>query len=214
MSKVVLKRIARSADPPGQVYGRAELDPDYLPDEARQAVLKQARMARAIEWVVAEPNPTTLGLAEHLKVSRATAWRMLAHPAFVAMLRKALSGRMSVSVQKAMSVIEHTIDQGSPLLRLRASMWLLERHDKLSKVAGLDAEDRDSDAVATVRAQAVIGKLQLLRAINDLCRRIPALAQHQEQLMSAVKGAVHVDVQKEGGDAWLDGELAEQEGEG
>lgn len=51
------------------------------------------------------------------------------------------------------------------------------------------------------------------RQIGDLCRRIPALAQYQEQLMSAVKGAVHVDVQKEGGDAWLDGELMEEQGD-
>ena len=89
---VRLPRIAKPPGQPGEEYGRGLGDPEFLPDDVKQAVLKEARMGRAIEWVIAEPNPTTTGLAQFLRVSRATAYRMLAHPRFQVMLREALSG--------------------------------------------------------------------------------------------------------------------------
>ncbi len=212
MRKVTLRRIAKSATPPGDVYGKAELDPSFLPDEQRRSVLKELRMGKAVEWLVAQQRPTVEGLAELLGVSRATIYRMLANVKFQALLRQQVLGRMAVVVQRAHAEVVKTMEEGSPMLRFRAATWLMERWDRICEAAGHATDEATGqEAVAEAQARSVIMKVAILSELSSLCRRIPALAQYQEQLLSAVKGAVHVDVQKEGGDAWLDGELEEEQ---
>lgn len=210
-SMVSLKRIAKSHVPLGDVYGRAETDPDYLPDEQRQSLLKERRMLRAIEWVIGEPAPTATGMAEVLGISRATVYRMLAHPRFQVMLRTQLSGRMGMSVQKALATVERTLERGSPLLQLRAATWLLERWDRLCKASGLE-EDKDlDDGEARLRVEALIAKLQMQQAMKRLCERDPALAARQGELLAILDGVGEPPDKVKVDSAWLDAELAEQD---
>lgn len=119
-------------------YGSAEMSPEFLPGPARQAFLRQVQVTKAVEHVITAPKPTMEGLAKALSVSRATVYRIVAMPEFQVALRQQLSGRLSLQVDKALRVVEKTLDEGSPVLRLRAAQWLVERCDKLSQVAGTE----------------------------------------------------------------------------
>ncbi len=125
----------RSLETTEDGYGSAALTPDFLPGPARQVALREQQLAKAVEHIVTAPAPTMVSLAATLRVSRATAYRILAMPGFQEKLREMLTGRLAMTVQKAFAVVEHTMETGSPSLRLRAAQFLIERHDKLSVVA-------------------------------------------------------------------------------
>lgn len=133
-SRASLRHLATTAGG----YGSAELTPEFLPGPARQATLKQQQLAKAVEHIATATAPTMASLAASLKVSRATAYRVVGMPEFQGMLRQVLTGRLAMSVQKAFGVVEQTMETGSPSLRLRAAQFLIERHDKLSAVAGAE----------------------------------------------------------------------------
>lgn len=151
-------------------YGSAELTPEFLPGPARQLALKERQIAKAVEYVATAPRPTMEALAAELGVSRATAYRVVGMPEFQEMLRQTLTGRLAVTVQKAFSVVEDTMETGSPSLRLRAAQFLIERHDKLSAVAGAGPKVGSPSATAF---GAVMIKIQLTRLKRDLALAFP-----------------------------------------
>jgi hypothetical protein len=147
----------------------------------RQVALKERQIAKAVEHVATAPAPTMATLAAELGVSRATAYRIAALPAFQRMLQQALTGRLTIAVQKAFAVIENTMEDGSPSLRLRAAMWMAERHDKLSQLAMTEAaKPRDDLAAADAMAQ-----LRLLIASSKVDRAMPEPLTDRERALKS-----------------------------
>lgn len=174
------------------VYGSAELTPEFLPSPQRQLALKERQLAKAVEHVVTAPAPTMASLAAELGVARATAYRIVGMPAFQSMLREALTGRLAVTVQKAFSVVEHTMETGSPNLRLRAAQFLIERHDKLSAVA-MAGPAAGTNATKVAEAMMQLEKIRVRRAVDrafpqDLPPEVQAIRDRVRVALSLTTG--------------------------
>ena len=79
--------------------------------------------------------------------------------AFQILLRKTLAGRLTFLAKKALDRVEKTLDDGTPALRFKAATWLLERHDKLSAVGGMDAEQQES-ATPEARVRILLDRMR------------------------------------------------------
>jgi hypothetical protein len=157
-------------------YGAAGVAPSDLPTPAGRDAIKLVRIGRAVEWLATHPDPNVNGLAAYLRVSRATAYRLLASPAFRLLLRREMEGRLTLMVRKAMDAVVETIENAPPTLRFRAAAWLIERFDKLQDVASGEADTGWKMAAARAEANSLLNELRARRQVAESEAVVTAVA--------------------------------------
>lgn len=112
-------------------YGSTSLGEEskLLPGESS----RRLRAQRLVDAFMTEEKLSVAGLARRLGVGRSTVYRVFGEPVFQDLFRREVNGRLALAAAGSLRQLTDLLDDPKtpPNVRLRVSMWIVERHDRL-----------------------------------------------------------------------------------